>query len=68
MKKIKCNSKIQKKKKKIKNLLNKPIKVMLTEPRKVKVKNQMKQNMIYFTNLKILKKYLKFKKKIFFQI
>ncbi len=68
MKKIKCNSKIQKKKKKIKNLLNKPIKVMLTEARKVKVKNQMKQNMIYFTNLKILKKYLKFKKKIFFQI
>ncbi len=68
MKKIKCNSKIQKKKKKIKNLLNKPIKAMLTEARKVKVKNQMKQNMIYFTNLKILKKYLKFKKKIFFQI
>ena len=68
MKKIKFNSKIQKKKKKIKNLLNKPIKVMLTEARKVKVKNQMKQNMIYFTNLKILKKYLKFKKKIFFQI
>ena len=68
MKKIKCNSKIQKKKRKIKNLLNKPIKAMLTEARKVKVKNQMKQNMIYFTNLKILKKYLKFKKKIFFQI
>ena len=68
MKKIKFNSKIQKKKKKIKNLLNKPIKVMLTEARKVKVKNQMKQNMIYFTNLKILKKYLKSKKKIFFQI